>query len=68
MDDLPVPFLAFTWHLRIRCPMLLRRLKRQASKEQDPDRLSELVAQMGELLDIIEERLAELQGRKSPSH
>ena len=48
--------------------MLLRRLKRQASKEQDPDRLSELVAQMGELLDIIEERLAELQGRKSPSH
>jgi hypothetical protein len=45
----------------------LRQLKRQASKEQDPDRLGELVAQINELLDIIEGRLAELQGRKPPS-
>jgi hypothetical protein len=66
VDDLPVHLLAYM------APQdsmsdALRQLKRQASKEQDPDRLGELVAQMNELLDIIEGRLAELQGRKPPS-
>jgi hypothetical protein len=44
----------------------LRELKRQAGKEREPDRLRELVAQMNELLDIIETRLAEIDGRKPP--
>ena len=43
-----------------------RELKRQATKEQDRNRLSELVAQINQLLDIIEIRLAELEGRKPP--
>jgi hypothetical protein len=44
----------------------LRELKRQAGKEREPERLRELVAQMNELLDIIEARLAEIDSRKPP--
>ncbi len=65
VDDLPVHLLAYM------APQdsmsdALRQLKRLASKEQNPDRLGELVAQIKELLNIIEERLAELQAREPP--
>jgi hypothetical protein len=44
----------------------LRELTEQAAKEQDPERLRQLVLGINTLLDIIERRVAEIQGRSRP--
>lgn len=44
----------------------LRELTEQAAKEQDPERLRQLVLGINTLLDIIERRVAEIEGRSWP--
>jgi hypothetical protein len=44
----------------------LRELTEQAAKEQDPERLRQLVLGINTLLDIIERRVAEIQGPSRP--
>jgi hypothetical protein len=44
----------------------LRELTEQAAKEQDPERLRQLVLGINTLLDIIERRVAEIEGRSRP--
>jgi hypothetical protein len=44
----------------------LRELIEQATKEQDPERLRKLVLGVNTLLDIIERRVAEIEGRSRP--
>ena len=44
----------------------LRELIEQAAKEQDPERLRQLVLGINTLLDIIERRVAAIEGRSRP--
>ena len=44
----------------------LRELTEQAAKEQDPGRLRQVVLGINTLLDIIERRVAEIEGRSGP--
>ena len=45
---------------------VLRELTEQSAKEQDPEKLRQLVLGINTLLDIIERRVAELEGRSGP--
>ena len=44
----------------------LRELTAQAAKEQDSERLRQLVLGINTLLDIIERRVGEIEGRSRP--
>jgi len=44
----------------------LQKLIQQAAKEQDPERLCQLVLGINTLLDTIEKRVAEIERRSKP--
>jgi hypothetical protein len=44
----------------------LRDLREQISRENDPERLRELVLNINMLLNMIEDRVARLEGRQIP--
>ncbi len=44
----------------------LQKLIQQAAKEQDPERLCQLVLGINTLLDTIEKRIAEIERRSKP--
>jgi len=44
----------------------VRELIEQDAKEQDPQRLRQLVLGINTLLDVIERRVAEIKGRSRP--